>query len=1112
MRKYGIPVLALLVFTGSAFIGRNFFFGEPPMAENSPRIIPIPVRYQVSNAENVNVTKSHLPEARRRMNTSLVEKEDGWENNNHKMAHHFPVNYATGVVHAQSAGFGEKVRWVPGNQELRRKFDTHAVLSEPAAVNGKVENNGYGEQRVVYRETHPNVDEKFYARQDGGAEHDVILKQIPSGLSEAEWLAFTGRLELRSDLTLWVEDEQLTGRTETNGPIAIKSRHGHDVFILRSPYAFDANVTRKDGTLNKELQAQEEMQKHLSPCRYQVDIGEDGISLAVVVPTKWLASAERAYPVVVDPNIGPGGLSDRYYVGEVGTGDIRPLHNAGGSMLSMTICPFDMDQGVGLIPLPFDFVFYGIPLLAGIDILTVHIDGFASFLRFEPIGPPNLPCEILPANNADPHRSAATYGPAFFPYWDDLKFGKDGAVTAMNPVPAKSWIYYTVEGTAPNRMLIVEWFNMGFTAPGDSDNNVTFNLILYECDSMFQYLLLDREQTDPGHCTVGVEAPAAGVDGIRYAFNSIQDTGQRIMPATSITFTGNALGQLRVKTIPDDEEPSGCVPFKVCFDSQLTPPSSDCGGDATPPTYTYRWQFIYYGINGPYVESEAFVPDICYNFTSPGEWIARLTVTDNRGAIVVNETKVHVCDVPRVRISADPQGGYWPLLVYLDADVSQVGSISYTGEASWYIERLGNQNEPGIFTPVGTMGGNNTSFRFDFAGLYRVTATFTGIDTITNLPTSASGVVFIFVEDPGLEVGNGMLITASGVTVDWCGKMDNITPLNPNAGPDGFPDKPKKDALYIRGFLNMPGVSQSQLTGQKVRVILNGVQPLFEGYLDAEGKAEIGNAIDKRLGLVQIRQPSGSFNVSLFKQDLPGPLGVNNVTERRLLPAQFRIELGSFWPPENSGGGGIITYDYESQAYLKAKGTYKFGCFTKDGVFTRPSLRIGQSGYVLGKIGGQNLLVSGVFMPLDAKANVKGNDVYLDIRGMLARFGGDDLRPAVGSDVVVTLGGFSEALNFGGTPSFRTTGKEPSQKFSFKRSKTLPVSGVQSLQWANRAGQFRIKTGPIPNEKLGLDLNAATQNLTFKLNITPDGSQKFEGSTTIELSKKSATKFSKKGK
>ena len=103
------------------------------------------------------------------------------------------------------------------------------------------------------------------------------------------------------------------------------------------------------------------------------------------------------------------------------------------------------------------------------------------------------------------------------PYWDDL-------ITYHNP----GAVYYETIGTAPNRILVVEWYNNDHYRWSSSD--VTFEALIYENDNAIKYQYQDLSfgrvirSVDPGSeydngasATIGIEH-TNGV-GLQYSFN-----------------------------------------------------------------------------------------------------------------------------------------------------------------------------------------------------------------------------------------------------------------------------------------------------------------------------------------------------------------------------------------------------------------------------------------------------------------------------------------------------------------------------------------------------------------------------------------------------------------
>ncbi|MDY0090335.1 MAG: GEVED domain-containing protein, partial [Flavobacteriaceae bacterium] len=91
--------------------------------------------------------------------------------------------------------------------------------------------------------------------------------------------------------------------------------------------------------------------------------------------------------------------------------------------------------------------------------------------------------------------NAATNSPAIMPYWDDLATGTGGSVR------------YKVSGTAPNRILIVEWF---VTVPRNTLGaaNARFQAWLHESNSAVQFVYGSGMVTNTGGYTIGLATSA----------------------------------------------------------------------------------------------------------------------------------------------------------------------------------------------------------------------------------------------------------------------------------------------------------------------------------------------------------------------------------------------------------------------------------------------------------------------------------------------------------------------------------------------------------------------------------------------------------------------------
>ena len=148
------------------------------------------------------------------------------------------------------------------------------------------------------------------------------------------------------------------------------------------------------------------------------------------------------------------------------------------------------DDGEENITSPFPLTFYGVTSTS----LRIGNNGGILF------GATNG--DVSFSNTALPN---ATHPMAIFPFWDDMGAGGN--------------VYWEVRGTAPNRTLIVEWFEK----PHYSNvGAATFEVIFFEgsSDILFQYL-----DTDFGNATYDFGASATvginkdGTTALQYSFN-----------------------------------------------------------------------------------------------------------------------------------------------------------------------------------------------------------------------------------------------------------------------------------------------------------------------------------------------------------------------------------------------------------------------------------------------------------------------------------------------------------------------------------------------------------------------------------------------------------------
>ena len=1143
--------------------------------------------------------------------TTLKQGDRCVVNTNDTLVHRVATRYAEGVNTVYPLQFKAAVRWIPQNQEIRRG---DAVLHAYAANDcvGKLDREGH-DNRFEFTNTYAGTNERFYVRQDGGIEHDIVLDHAPQYLDADDTLIYNGLLQI-GDLTLWDNGKKITEHHVTGNRLELKNEFGNTVFVLRQPFAYDANVTTLDGRFDKRKQAGAEMSSFQSSCQYIVDFTKFGVKLGIATSGKWLTSNKRAYPVTIDPNLGAFGLADGsppVYIGALGTAPLVPAHSGGTRMPIEDNCgtdPNKQNQSYGHIAMPFNFTYYGTTYPAG-SFLFVHLDGWAGFdppyPKYDPLDPNDSPCFDVPNKPIPSPPDPDVY---FAPYWADLKFHDLNGTTTNQGQGSTgnsdaSGIYYYVDGVAPSRNLNIEWHRMSYLRSTDANQVISFNLILHECDSQITFIIGQQGDQDLGLASVGIQDPSGSV-GIQYCYNSSingqTNTGNNqntnfntdpnqvnnnpslnpnnpsnpsgsnstIQPGTSLTFQLSPISKIRVL----NSALSGCAPLTVCFQAFIDTRVPDClkvdNQSPVPPGFGFHWTFDDNpqptGVPGGQ-GGEAFTANTCHTFSAPGVFSVQLHIQDQFGNVTPygGTLTVQVCEVPTVVVTATPQGGPAPLDVDFEARTPVDPNLNLTGSV-WEIDQLGYNNEPGQFNTVATLGGQpgpitgtgfNSSiahYRFDVPGLYKTTVTYTALDVGSGLSTSGVGTVFNFVTDPNQAIQDVMIVTKSNFNIDWTGKL----PLNaPND--TTTPRNPDDDTLACSGLLNMPNVNLSDVAGHAVRVVVNGVDPVFVGTLDENGAAVQGDASTGNLGNFKLNLPAGTFSMNV-KKNLAGSLGLPGLngatqssnlnaknqskdTARRIATA-YHVEIQDLVssPPV------VVTHAYSSHflnstlpnlAPTSTNTSTGVGTSTASGTLTVPQGFVGGKGagvYTLGhafefigkvrghatdKNGNKNPqlpakvgapvakeeLITGGFILTNAVLTLKGKDLFVNVGGLLIRPGGDDFRPSPTSDVVVSLAaqnnpagvGFSEALNFTTTPTFKVKG----DLFTFTRSKGLGATGVASLAWTNGAGGFAFKSFALDNGVVGLDPTLLSQTLVLGFTLTPDSGSTITATTRFTVIK-----------
>ena len=165
---------------------------------------------------------------------------------------------------------------------------------------------------------------------------------------------------------------------------------------------------------------------------------------------------------------------------------------AGGTPLAFG----DTDDGVAFISLPFTFSIFSDIYTAG-ERLSVSANGWISLEGASDRAYQNasLPAATVPQTSG----GTGTVPPSLIaPYWDDLILKAGTSNVSMR-----------VAGTAPNRLLIVEWSNLSILDESGNDQNagVTFEAVLYEGsnDIQFMYGDLRGPLSNGSSATVGMQ-------------------------------------------------------------------------------------------------------------------------------------------------------------------------------------------------------------------------------------------------------------------------------------------------------------------------------------------------------------------------------------------------------------------------------------------------------------------------------------------------------------------------------------------------------------------------------------------------------------------------------
>jgi hypothetical protein len=492
----------------------------------------------------------------------------------------------------------------------------------------------------------------------------------------------------------------------------------------------------------------------------------------------------------------------------------------------------------------------------------------------------------------------------------------------------------------------------------------------------------------------------------------------------------------------------------------------------------------------------ASTANVCHTFTTPGNYPVSLTITDSSGnfALYTANLAADVCDVPPVAMTVQPLGGTAPLNVSISANsvspnrlinsiMTPTVQFNNGGAAQFTInvDQQAQNNYPNsgyaaFFNALNVPANTTTKVFFPGSGIFRVqaqvsNATSYGL-TLPQAAGQAEATGFINVLDPNAKTVNDLIIIL---------------------GANGVAPNPADDTIGGTGYVNLAGLTMSDLVGTEFTIALNGYDPIIDVFLDSNLQGTQGDAVTGKTGTLSLQYPSGAFTFSA-KGNYATSLILTDLTEHQMVVEHFGVQIGNVF----NSPGTEVTYNYQSIIGTTGHGSYKLGAIA---TFSRK----GGTGLGAGSGGTKEVLVSGGFIVTAADLKLSGDVGNATISGYLAREGGDNLVPAATSDVIVDFGGFSESLNFSNTIGFKTKGKPPTAIFTYNNKKS--GTAIQSLSWASMAGTFSIVINNMPNSAVGLNTTAGQQGIPLTFIVTPDNSQQFIGTTTFDVFKVSDTEF-----
>ncbi|MCX7697687.1 MAG: T9SS type A sorting domain-containing protein [Bacteroidales bacterium] len=293
-----------------------------------------------------------------------------------------------------------------------------------------------------------------------------------------------------------------------------------------------------------------------------------------------------------------------------------------GSYTTLTsptnIHPSNTDEAIsGWIPIGFTFYYNCIPYTQ----IKVSTNGWLTFN--------DLTSAYL--TNA----LATTVGNIIAPLWDDLKTASDG------------FVRYQLTGTAPNRVLTIEWYHMLWNY-GATTWGINFQVKLYETTNVIEFIY-ERN----GNATQYLNSPSASIGingGSAGDFYSLNNTsGSPTASKTTETTTLNskpATGQI-YRWTPINCSGMPATPTINASSTNLTCPRNPVTLSATGISggcgIQYAWQYSEDGVNWSDLSGCNFsIPITVYPEHQPSYYRLRTTCTNSGQSSYSNAVMINI--------------------------------------------------------------------------------------------------------------------------------------------------------------------------------------------------------------------------------------------------------------------------------------------------------------------------------------------------------------------------------------------------------------------------------------------------------------------------------------